>query len=141
MSLSHAGPRLLQRAERLKRTKVTVDEAAGCWLWEGAKTAQGYGTVNVAVDGHRSNTTAHRFFYEVYVGPIPHGETVHHRCAVRLCVNPDHLEPISHRENTAEMFERRALNATIEHAEKTMEDMADALRDAYSQDHDHEGGE
>lgn len=138
MSLSHADPRLRQRADRLKRTKVDMD-ASGCWLWLGATQKFGYGTVNVMAGTRRSNTTAHRLFYVAFVGDIPQGETVHHKCGTRACVNPDHLQAISQRENAAEMFERKALNASIEHAERTIEDMADAITDAFRQDH--EGGE
>jgi len=134
----HDDRRLRQRAERLKRTKVEEDLQTGCWLWLGALTSTGYGTVNVIVDGKRSNTTAHRLFHVAYTGDIPHGETVHHKCGSRACVNPDHLEAISQRENMAEMFERQALHATIDHAERTMEGMEDALRDAFSQDHEGE---
>lgn len=139
MSLIHSDPRLRQRAERLKRTKVTEDPS-GCWLWDGAKQAQGYGTTNIQTARGRSNTTAHRLFFVAYVADIPHGETIHHKCGTRACVNPDHLEAISQRENAAEMFERKALHASVEHAEKTMEDMAEALKDAYSQDREEEYG-
>lgn len=135
MSLDHSDPRLRQRAERLARTKVTRD-STGCWIWQGAKTKEGYGTIGIIVDGRRTNTSVHRLFYAAYVDDIPRGESVHHRCGTRACVNPEHLEPISQRENMAEMFERRALRASIEHAEETMAAMADAIRDAYSQDHE-----
>ena len=42
---------------------------------------------------------AHRFAYELWVGPIPDGLHLDHLCRVRHCVNPDHLEPVTHKEN------------------------------------------
>lgn len=42
---------------------------------------------------------AHRVAYEIHVGPIPDGLEIDHLCRVRCCVNPDHLEPVTHREN------------------------------------------
>jgi len=138
--MKYRDPKLLLRVERLKRTKVQIDEETGCWIWQGATQNGGYGTVSIG----RSNTTAHRMFYAVLVEQIPKGETVHHKCATRLCVNPEHLESITQRENMAEMFERKALNARIHDAEEMMIEMLDSVSDAHGQDaarHDHEDGE
>lgn len=41
-------------------------------------------------------TYAHRASYEVHVEPIPDGMELHHTCEQRACINPDHLEPMSH---------------------------------------------
>ncbi len=68
----------------------------GCWLWLGALTAGGYGCFYV--DKHY-RSTAHRVSYELFVGPIPAGLQIDHLCRVRGCVNPDHLEPVTCREN------------------------------------------
>lgn len=66
----------------------------GCWLWEGALDAHGYGRFFVV--GHSSK--AHRASFELFKGPIPllentgaHGACVLHTCDTRACVNPDHL--------------------------------------------------
>lgn len=66
-----------------------------CVLWPGEQTDNGYGRAWFA--GQRS--TAHRIAYEVVRGPIPLGSRIDHLCRQRLCVNPFHLEPVSHREN------------------------------------------
>lgn len=68
----------------------------GCWLWLGALDRDGYGHISV---GRKTNTGAHRAAYEAFVGPIPTGMVIDHRCRVRCCVNPDHLEPVTPREN------------------------------------------
>lgn len=78
-----------------------VDQSAGpagCWLWTGAvnsRTSRGYG---VAWAGDRIQL-AHRVAYELVIGPIPDDADIDHLCRNRLCVNPAHLEPVTHREN------------------------------------------
>lgn len=63
-----------------------------CWVWQRAKCAGGkYG--NMTRGG--KNVLAHRWFYEQRRGPIPAGKQLHHRCEVSLCVNPDHVEPLT----------------------------------------------
>lgn len=69
---------------------------SGCWLWGGADHGSGYGHV-------RFNMRAlfvHRVSYERHVGPIPDGMHIDHKCRNRGCLNPDHLEPVTPRENT-----------------------------------------
>lgn len=70
-------------------------EVGGCWEWSGTMRPDGYGVVWVAGRLVR----AHRFFYEHHVGPIPDGLVLDHLCRNRRCVNPSHLEPVTHREN------------------------------------------
>lgn len=67
---------------------------SGCWLWMGNIGKAGYGTIfDVKV------RRAHRVAYELFKGPIPDGLVLDHLCRVRCCVNPDHLEPVTDREN------------------------------------------
>lgn len=66
-----------------------------CWLWVGRVDRAGYAQVKI---GNRS-PMAHRWAYELLVGPIPDGLTLDHLCRQPSCVNPDHLEPVSQRAN------------------------------------------
>lgn len=74
---------------------------SGCWLWLGHIKSNGYGTLGVKMDGAWKTMHAHRICYEVHVGAIPKGSDLDHRCRLRCCVNPDHLEPVSRSENLA----------------------------------------
>ena len=72
-----------------------VADPHGCWIWQSGTNAKGYGQFKV--DGRA--VRAHRFAYELLVGPIPDGLELDHLCRVRNCVNPAHLEPVTHTEN------------------------------------------
>lgn len=90
------------RPEQLERfwARVDKDGPGGCWLWTGHRTSGGYG--GVALSGR--SLRAHRVAYELLVGPIPEGLQLDHLCRVRLCVNPDHLEPVTQTENVRRGF-------------------------------------
>ena len=90
-----------------------VEKSAGCWLWIGYLDPQhGYGKWNPRSGG--SPQHAHRVAYEQLVGPVPEGLHLDHLCRVRRCVNPDHLEPVTPRENN-----RRGYGFAGVHARKT----------------------
>jgi hypothetical protein len=76
------------------QANISVDEA-GCWNWIRHRDSDGYGRLTAPSDGRRRNFAAHRFSYQVYVGPIPPGLTLDHLCRNRACVNPAHLEPVT----------------------------------------------
>lgn len=98
-----------------ERFWAKVEKSDGCWLWTGAKTTTGYGSV--WLDGR--SVKAHRVAYELLVGRIPDGLTIDHLCRVRLCVNPAHLEPVTNRENTLRSPQSEAsVNARKTHCPK-----------------------
>lgn len=73
--------------------KITVD-GVGCWVWT-ASLRDGYGQVRVG----SSVRSAHRVMYEQLVGPVADGLDLDHLCRRRECVNPDHLEQVTRRDN------------------------------------------
>jgi hypothetical protein len=80
----------------LDRYWMKVRKTPGCWNWEGASSG-GYGSF---AEGHKKkHHKAHRFSYELLVGPIPEGMDLDHRCFNTLCVNPDHLRPTTRKQN------------------------------------------
>ena len=68
-----------------------IEMTDGCWLWRGAITNVGYGRFRMN-GGGSTNISAHRYSFLHFVGPIPDGHHIHHRCRNRACVNPAHLE-------------------------------------------------
>jgi hypothetical protein len=77
-------------------SKVSVDPDSGCWLWTAAIDPQtGYARLGLG----KKAANGHRVAYELLVGDVPEGLEIDHLCRVRHCVNPDHLEPVTHREN------------------------------------------
>lgn len=74
----------------------------GCWLWNGLVDKDGYGR-------HRPGCgtkymRAHRFSYEVFIGPIPHGLNILHSCDIPGCVRPWDLFPGTNRDNINDML-------------------------------------
>lgn len=76
-----------------------VKSESGCWKWIGAISGTGYGSFYSGQYGARYDS-AHRCSYEFYVSKIPEGMVIDHLCRNRWCVNPEHLECVTMRENT-----------------------------------------
>lgn len=91
-----------------------VNKTEGCWLWIAALNGAGYGTF---WPQWRTPVPAHRWAYEAIVGPIPEGLYIDHLCRVRNCVNPEHLEPVTPRENVMRGETVAAANAAKTHCD------------------------
>lgn len=74
------------------------DEKSGCLVWSGCVDKDGYGKVRVNLNG-KLVFLAHRMAYIHFVGEIPDGMELDHKCRNRSCVNHEHLEPVTHIEN------------------------------------------
>lgn len=78
------------------RFEAKFEKNLNCWIWRGTKDGKGYGIFSIK----HIYYPAHRVSYELYVDKIPEGMVIDHLCRVPLCVNPDHLEPVTIRENS-----------------------------------------
>lgn len=74
--------------------KVTPEPNSGCWLWL-ASLSRGYGAFGVGQHVLR----AHQITYSAFVGPVPAGLEIDHKCRTKECCNPAHLEAVTHRVN------------------------------------------
>lgn len=95
---------ILERFE----AKYIPEPNCGCWLWTASLDGKGYGQFQIGTRAAQKLVRAHRFAYEQAKGPIPKGLDLDHKCRVRSCVNPDHLEPVTRSENL-----RRGVGPTL----------------------------
>ena len=72
-----------------------VEKTDSCWNWIGAKDKDGYGHFKLK----DKNMATHRFVYELIKGKISHELEIDHLCRNRKCVNPNHMEPVTHKIN------------------------------------------
>ena len=89
--------------------QVDLRDFGGCWNWIGAVGNNGRGTFTKGFGrGKKRTTLTHRYSYQFFnPDEVIDSLTIHHKCANSLCVNPDHLQAISHINNVAEMNERQ----------------------------------
>ncbi len=74
--------------------RIQIDEK-GCWVWAHSKSGSGYGEFCV----NNKVYSTHCFIYEYYHGSINPNLEIDHLCRNQLCVNPLHLEQVTHQQN------------------------------------------
>lgn len=85
--------------------------AGGCWDWLEPLTDEGYGRLFWPPGNQITKRMAHTVSYELFKGPIPAGMEPDHLCRQRCCVNPEHLEAVTHKVNVHRGIGPTAINA------------------------------
>lgn len=100
-------PKPFTPSERIAAFWSKVDRGAPdeCWPW--LATTGCYGGRYGGVWWNGRMEPAHRVAYELIVGPIAAGRELDHLCRNTHCVNPAHLEAVSHAENTRRWWQTR----------------------------------
>jgi len=83
------------KASTAERFWTKVEKTEGCWTWKGARTAGSYGTFRNGA----KYVKAHKMSWLLANGPVPDGMHLDHLCHNRGCVNPDHLRPVTQKQN------------------------------------------
>lgn len=94
--------------------RIRKDAPGGCHEWTGARDTCGYGSVKFS----GRLRSVHIVTYEASKGPVPPGLELDHLCRNRACCNPDHLEPVTHRENQLRGVGFVAVNAAKTHCDR-----------------------
>lgn len=85
-----------------------VNRTSKCWIWTGSTDQHGYGYFRI---NKELVVLAHRFAYVERCGAIPEGLELDHVCRNRSCVRPDHLEPVTRRENVQRGYSPSTITA------------------------------
>lgn len=107
-----SGRRAAIVAKVLTRVEISAEIPKGlttpCLLWTGpdSGSGRGGGYPRMKLDG--ATVAVHIVMWVIEHGPVPPRKQIDHRCSVRRCVNPDHLQMVTHKKNQKLRDERRA---------------------------------
>ena len=84
---------MIKNRTPLERLLTKITKTDTCWLWCGARWGRNrmYGQFRM----NKHSIGAHRASYILHIGPSPEAKHLDHLCRNTLCVNPQHLEPVS----------------------------------------------
>lgn len=114
-ALRNGGPAYKKPLTSIEKVLANIQiSETGCWLWKRWTDKDGYARMRI----ERKRVLLHRWMYQYHKGNIPEGLVIDHLCRVRHCLNPDHLEVVTIRENTLRGETHPARNAMKTHCPK-----------------------
>lgn len=115
--------------DRLLAMSTPVDGGyeTECWAWLGNKNADDYGRLSVWRHGSYRKLLAHRVSYEEFVGPIPPGHDIDHKCQNEWCIKPDHLQAEPMKKNRGEYVQSRKRGRDEERSSASRRQVEDRL--------------
>jgi len=100
-------------------SKIDTNGSGGCWNWTGCIGDDGYGRFSIA----KKVLLTHRVAYKLWVGEIPDGLIVRHKCKQnRKCVNPDHLETGTKQDNSYDRVRDGTMFMGVNHSQAKLND-------------------
>lgn len=97
-------------------------QSNGCWVWTRRKDREGYGVMWIYQGGKKCQRFAHRMSYEAYKQKIPANKQIDHLCMNKSCVNPEHLEAVTSKENTQRYFKSINIDSYCKNGHKRTPD-------------------
>lgn len=109
---NHGNTSLKRGGDPINRFFDKIKKTDSCWIWIGAQQkGSNYGHFWV----NNKLIRPHRFSYEHFIGEIPEGFAIDHLCGTPLCVNPQHLEAVTWKENNLRSSSPSSKNAKKTH--------------------------
>lgn len=101
LSIASIADQFLRRERILARIveKIAIDPESGCWIWQGTTSGNGRGGGYPRMTYDGQTVAVHRVIATHFFGYLPGKKQIDHVCRQRLCVNPAHLEIVTHKQN------------------------------------------
>ncbi len=110
----HTYDRLYNLAVMIRLWNYVIEDENGCWVWQAHKNHHGYGTIAYKNVSRLAYNISYILFRKK---PITPGKVLHHICGNRACINPEHLEEITNKENVLQGIGPTAVNARKTHCD------------------------
>jgi len=101
--MARKGPAPKPPIERL--LAMAIESTDGCWIMQRGLYKNGYAGLYLPLPIDR-RVLAHRYSYKFFITELPDELEIDHECEQRACVNPWHMEPVTHAENIRRASER-----------------------------------
>jgi len=100
---------IILEEEKLKAYLLSkIKKVNNCWIWQDKSiNTSGYAQIKI----QKKQVLVHRLSYELFNGKLEKNLVIDHLCRNKLCINPDHLELVTRKENILRGFGPTAINS------------------------------